>query len=178
MNKKTNLIICAFVLILSAGCSKKIYVSYDYDKDVNFSKYSSYNFTAEANESSLDQLTKKRIFVSVSEALNKKNFSWSEKPDVYVHFHVNLIKDKKQSKETTTPMAKSESYKIGDEYIGSYIDAGEYARGTLFIDIVDAKTMRLIWKSVGKVEIDTENKNPDKSLRKLVKKMFRSFPPK
>lgn len=178
MNRKVSLFTGAVVAILSIGCSNKILVSYDYDKDINFSKYSSYNFTSESNESSLDQLTKKRIFVSISEVMNKKDFSWEEQPDVFVHFHVNLIKDKKQSKEATTPMHKAESYKIGDNYIGSYIDTGEYARGTLFIDLIDAKSNRLIWKSIGKVEIDTERKNPDKDMRKLVKKMFRSFPPK
>lgn len=166
------------ILCLVLACSSKMYVSSDYDKDIDFSKYQSYNFSKEANESSLDQLTKKRIFNAISENMNKIGFVWSAEPDVIVHYHVNLKKDAKKSKTQTTSTHDSDSYELGDGFKGSYIDGADYSGAAIFIDIIDAEQSRLIWSSINRFELDIAKWRPDKDLSKLIKKMFKSYPPR
>ena len=52
-----------------------------------------------------------------------------------------------------------------------------YKDGSLIIDVVDAKTNKLIWQGTGNKEIDKPAKDPDTAIPKAISSIMSSFPP-
>jgi hypothetical protein len=58
-----------------------------------------------------------------------------------------------------------------------YTEVRSYKKGTLVLDIVDARTHQLVW--VGTLEREVQSVNPSgKKVRKAVSKLLKNFPPK
>ena len=56
-------------------------------------------------------------------------------------------------------------------------DVQNYKDGSLIIDIIDAKTQKLIWEGVGNKEIDSPAKDPEKAINEAVATIMSNFPP-
>ena len=62
-------------------------------------------------------------------------------------------------------------------YNWGYTEARQYPEGTLVLDIVDARTRKLVW--VGTLQREVRSTNPSgKQVQKAVKKLLKNFPPK
>jgi Domain of unknown function (DUF4136) len=53
----------------------------------------------------------------------------------------------------------------------------DYKEGTLVVDLYDAKTKQLIWRSSAEDTLSSKPENNEKNLDKGVAKMFKAFPP-
>ena len=56
----------------------------------------------------------------------------------------------------------------------------QYTEGTLIIDVIEARSMELVWRASATGTVDP-NPNPEKIEKKvddIVKKMFSKYPPK
>jgi hypothetical protein len=58
-----------------------------------------------------------------------------------------------------------------DTYVENYVE------GILLLDVVDAKTNKLLWRAACKAKID-EMRERHKDIEEAVKKALKSFPPK
>src|SRR5690606_3872136 len=70
------------VLLVSCGAA----VAVDYDKQIDFSKFTTYNFYPNI-DSGLNQLDDKRIMQITDSLLKQRGFSKSETPQLYINFY-------------------------------------------------------------------------------------------
>ena len=171
-----RIIFLFFVLLLALfgfdSCSPVKYVI-DYDKQVNFYRYETYNFTPAADSIPLNQLQKRRLFNAISAEMNESGIRWAADPDIFVHVHM-LMKGRTR---TNVSYGQGETVSLGSGFTTTYMDLSEYSEGTLFFDIIDARRKQLVWTGKATGEIKDADLN-EKDIHLIVDKVFRKFPPK
>ena len=168
------------MLLLSMSCSP-ISVSVDFDRDTDFSIFKNYKWIKQKSKSDdkvifLNEINKKRFAAAIQNELSQKGFQKMEedKPDFSVVYHVRLDK-----KLDTSPY----NYTYGPYYEPT-IQARVYQRGTIIIDIIDAKFKQLVWRGVAegvlseKEEDWSKKSDMDIYISKVVKKILNDFPPR
>ena len=131
-----------FVLALSS-CSS-VRVNADYDKKVSFSNYKSYAYLKSGvDKAEISDLDKKRILHSIDEVMLSKGFSKSEQPDVLISI---FTKERER-----VDVHQNFGWGWGwNPYRGmGFNSVYTTPEGTLFIDIIDAKTKELVWQGEG-----------------------------
>jgi Domain of unknown function (DUF4136) len=160
------------LMLLLACVSFAQHVKTDYDHGANFGQYKTYSWEKVQTK---DPLLVDRIKSAVNSALAAKG--WTEVPsggDVEV-FAIETT----QNRQTLDTFYNG--FGGGRRWRGGFGDATTtietYAVGTLVVDLFDAKTEKLIWRSSSS---DTLSDNADKNTKNLdkgVNKMFQHFPP-
>ena len=184
MRSQFVILIFAMLLVVS-GCEPALKVTSDYDKTANFPAYKTFKLITDNDEAhqSISVLNKDRVYNAVRAEMLKRNFmETTNNPDLIVHT-VSIFKDKQ------AVTSYSSSYGYGGYYrpygwggsmgVSSYTtyDVQDYKDGSLIIDIVDAKTEKLVWEGVGNKEIDKPAKDPEKAINEAVATIMSSFPP-
>jgi len=184
--KKLIILFSAIILVFSSCESMKV-VS-DYDKNVNFSKYKTYNVLQWDKEESarINEFDQKRIINALHEQMQARGY---KRVDSGSDISVNpfLILD---AKEQTT--AYTNHYNMGGYgYYGGFGYYGfgpgytmgtttfhteQYTVGTLIIDVLDNKTKRLIWQGIGKGTIKESRQDRDKNIPKAIAKIMEPYP--
>jgi len=156
-----------------ASVSFAQHVKTDYDHSANFGQYKTYSWEKVQTK---DQLLVDRIKSAVNSALAAKG--WTEVPtggDVEV-FAI----------ETTQNQQTLDTFYSGfgggrRRGFGGFGDATTtvetYKVGTLVVDLFDAKTQKLIWRSSSSDTLSDKADKNTKNLDKGVNKMFQHFPP-
>ncbi len=170
--KTSSLIVC-IVLGLSASCARMT-VHTDYDPDVDFPKYRSFNWMPriEEREESAPVLTEpfleKRIKKAILESMAAKGYEKKTGvPDFLIAFHINYKK-------------KTEVNVHGHGYWGRRpVDVYRYKEGTLILDFVDPKTNQLIWRgwSISAIDAASSPREEQRNINKAVKEILGRFPP-
>ena len=162
-----------WVTLALATASFGQHVKTDYDHSANFDQYKTYSWEKIQTQ---DPLVVSRIKDSVNSALTAKG--WTELPSGGA-VEVFAI-------ETTQSQQTLETFYNGFGGgrrwgFGGFGDATTtvetYKVGTLVVDLFDAKTEKLLWRSSSS---DTLSNNADKNTKNLdkgVNKMFQHFPP-
>ncbi len=180
---KKNVFILMILAIIFSGCSS-ISVVTDYDKDIDFGNFKTYNFKVpkEKNEkypAMINPINQRRIENAVKEEMDVRGYTLSDKPDIWITYYVKV-----QNKVDYQTTHYGPSY-YGPYYYGWYygyspgwttVDAIHYKEGTLVIDLVDAKANKLAWYGIG---TGTLNENPDKMEEKIdyaVSRIFNKYP--
>jgi Domain of unknown function (DUF4136) len=155
-------------------------VSYDFEKSANFAAYKTY---AHKDGTKVGQpLIDDRIDAAIDSALTAKGFTKSDKPDVFVVYHVAFDKQKDISTYSSGYAGGYGPYGWG--YGGGMGSTTTQVRdilvGTLVIDMADAAKGQLVWRGMGVKEVDTQAKpeKRDKSITNAVNKIFKNYPPK
>lgn len=156
-------------------------VGYDYDSQADFTKYKTYAFSEEALQLPVDQLNRDRILRAVETELAAKGFTKSDTPDVLIDLQ---LKAKQETEATATNMG-------GGMYGGRYGFAGgyggttqitynDYTVGSLFINMVDSASEKIVWQGRGSKTIDEDASasQRDTNITAAVKKIFTQYPPK
>ncbi|HEX7846653.1 MAG TPA: DUF4136 domain-containing protein, partial [Chitinophagaceae bacterium] len=66
----------------------------------------------------------------------------------------------------------------GRSYSSGTVQQVDYKDGSLVIDVVDAKTKRLVWEGKVSAELTKQPKNPDQAIQQAVVKVLADFPMK
>lgn len=189
--KFSNFLITLFTLFILSGCSS-LSVNYDFDQKTDFSNYKKFNWMPFPKDMEVDELNRTRFVTAVDDNLTAKGFSQSSsEPDFLIATHFG-----KENKVDITNWGYSyapNGYYNGYGYrhpgnygyAGSYANTGgvsvyEYEQGTLILDIVDAKTKKLIWRATAKAIVSPAS-TPEKQTRKIrdaVTEILEEFPPK
>ncbi len=162
-------------------------VATDFDPRFDFSGYRTYDWlerTASKDDDPrvYNTIVTGRVKTAVNIALESKGFSRvaHDPPDFFVGWHGSI--DKKMNAETinddygyqqawgsaNAPQPTSKTY------------VNEWEEGTLIIDIVDANTKQLVWRTTGMALIEDE-KAPEEEqagFNSVIAKMMQDFPPK
>lgn len=173
-------LLLVFSLAAMTSCST-LKVSYDYDKQADFAKYKTYAFSEDALNLPIEQLNRDRVLRAVENELAAKGFSKSDSPNVLIDLQVKA----KKEVEATATNTGGGMYGGRYGYAGGYgsttrVDYNEYTVGSLFINMVDKSSEKIVWQGRGSQTID-ENANASKreaNINYAVKMIFAQYPPK
>jgi len=175
--KKIILAFAVGLVLIIPSCSS-ITVSYDYDKTANFAAYKTYAYTPEALALAVGDLNRDRIIASVDAEMASRGFTKSDSPDALIDLIV-------QAKERTEATATNSGgyygrYGYGGGFTTTHIDYNQYVDGTLFINLIDKSTEKMVWQGRGTKTLD-EHASPEKketNIKNAVKMIYAKFPVK
>lgn len=184
--KRTNLrIIPILFLGLIYSCSPTVKVTSDYDHAANFGEYKTFAvYDLKAQEGQVNQLNVDRVTKAIRNEMLAKGFTESDNPDLKVNA-VSILKNRTSVSANTNfygygGMYRPYGYWGGGAMMGganTTFDTYNYVDGSLVIDIVSAKTQKLIWQGIGNAEIDSKPDNPEEFINGAIKKILANFPP-
>ena len=170
------------LIVLVVSCSAIYGVSYDYDKNVDFSRLKSYhwfpmtvNNLSEKSET-IDSISLKRIRNAVHNHLDPKGLRASERnPDFLIAVYLR-----------TKERLSVRNY--GGPYVYPYYDYGpywgtptirQYEEGTLLLDFVDTESKQLIWRGSAKSDLEsvTTPQEREELINEAVQRILENFPP-
>src|SRR6476619_3183479 len=179
MKKQLVISIVTLVCLLPAlAIAQK--TSYDFDKSANFAAFKTYAHKDGTKVG--QQLIDDRIISAIDSALATKGFTKSDKPDVFVVYHVAFDKTKDISTYSSGYGGGYGAYGWG--WGGGWgggtttTQVRDILVGTMVIDLADAKKGQLVWRGMGVKEFNTQAKTEkrDKSINEAVKKIFKNYP--
>ena len=150
-------------------------VTYDYDRAANFSNYKTYAWTRGTELT--DELNHARVVRAIDAALVAKGLARVEpsaNPDVLVAYHASFDKNL----EITGSAHGWGPFGLGGDRWGS-ARVQPVLVGTLVVDISDARTSAIVWRSLASSDIRPTDKpeSRDKKIAKATEKMFKNYPP-
>lgn len=177
-------ILILVIALATFGCvSMKI--GYDYDKEADFAKYKTYQFSQESSALGLNQLNQNRVIKAVEAQMAAKGFTKAENPDLVVD--INIAGREVQTATATTSggyggygYGRYRGYGYGGGFSTTHINYDTYTEGTMVITLVDALAKQIIWQGRGTKTI-IENMSPEqreKSINHAVESIFKNYPPK
>jgi hypothetical protein len=168
--------VMAFGLLALCGCGS-IPTTYDFDPAADFTRLKTYAWWSESRKAEqpptegTSPLVMERIRRAGDRQLAARGFRRVEsRPDF-------LVIPGTQSRQRTRVYERSVGY--GYHYWGGPVDVYQYEEGSLILDVVDAKTDRLLWRGVGSAAIP-ESPKPDeitKIVDAVVEAVLKNFPP-
>ncbi len=165
------------VLLLIFSSCTTVRVVTDYDKDVNFGNYSNYAFYKPGiDKAQISDLDKKRILRAIDAELSAKGMIKSEKADILVSIFT-------KERERINVYNNNFGYGWGWHpwYYGGYYGSSvsSTTEGSLYIDIIDAKTNELVWQGVGSANLITSGniEKKEKRIREIVREIIAKYPP-
>ncbi len=154
-------------------------VSYDFDKNADFSKYKS--FTMKDGTKVGDPLIDKRIVDAINAELTAKGLKRNDaSPDLVVVYHVAFDKEQDITSYSTGMGYGPYGYGWGGGMGTTDVRVTNILVGTMVIDMADAGHKEIVFRGVGVKEVDVQAKaeKRDKSITSAVKKILKDFPPK
>lgn len=162
--------------ILFASCGS-INVHYDYERETDFSGYSTFNYVGDL-QTGIPELDEKRFFRAMDITLQAKGLKFSEEPDILID--VKSIVYEAQSGNTLGVGIGGGSQGLGGGVsIGVPVGNPKLTR-ELEINFIDAKKDILVWQAISKQSYK-EGDVPaikEEKMQALVSKIFDQYPPK
>lgn len=185
--------------LMFASCKSSLTVSTDYDRSVDFSQYKTFGiYKLDAEAQTISELNRARIYSAIKAALTERGLTESATPDLWVN---SLAFVESRESHSSTTMTTGMGMGMGGMGMGMggfhrpYMWGGPmmmtgssvartqhnvdiYHKGSLLVDLIDARTNRLVWHAAGNRDIDKNfGKKADEKILKYVSRMFESFPP-
>ena len=165
-------IVLLTVLFISCGTS----VGVDYDKEVDFSQYTTYNFFPDI-ESGLNGLDEKRIMHATDSLLQTRGFVKSDAPQLYINFYAK--ENLRSSRNTIGIGVGGGGGNVGVGVSGGIPIGGRIYEQAITMDFIDVSNDDLIWQAVAKADLK-ENADPEQKkqhYKKVISKILKKFPP-
>ena len=161
------------MVLMSCGAA----VSIDYDEQIDFSQYQSYNYFPDI-ESGLNQLDDKRIMQASDSLLQGRGFVKSETPQILINFFAKEYLS--NSRNTIGIGVGGGGGNVGVGVSGGIPIGGKVINQSLTVDFIDASNDSLIWQAVVDGEFK-EKANPaqrEAYYFNVLAKAFKKYPPK
>ena len=162
-----------FLFLFLFSCSS-VYVISDHDASIDFKSYKTFAYLKSGiDKAEISDLDKRRILKSIDLELESKGLNKSKNPDLLIPFSTN---------------AKEKIY-LNTDYLYSNWHYNPYffgpmrsfpinqIEGTLYINLIDSKTKKLIWQGKGKGGLSDYIKNRDEKIGDFVSEILNNFPP-
>jgi hypothetical protein len=168
--RPTKIFVVLGILLLTTAVLRADKVTFDYDHNVNFSKYRTFMWMQEPETA--DPFMKQRIVKAVNLQLTARGLRQvNSKADLVIG--AGLATEEKQVLETY--------YSGGgwgwDGGGFSTTEVRTYIVGTLIVDLIDSCTQKVVWQGVATDKISRKPEKRTKESDKWIAKMFRGFPP-
>lgn len=172
---------CA-ALVVMAGCASTPNTFANTDPTADFSSYKTYGFLEElaTDKENYESLESNFLKVAVAQQMDLRGMTYSQDPDVLVNFYIHT-KEKVRSRSVPTTGAyygfRDPFYDTWGGYGGYETRIDQYTEGTLNIDVVDAKSKKLVWEGAvaGRVT-EKDVRNLEQTIDEAVAVIFESYP--
>jgi len=171
---KSSAALLVLIGLVSCGASR---VSYDYDKQTDFTTYTTYNYF-DGMKTGLSQLDEKRLKDAMDATLQMKGFMLTEEPDIYVDIQ-SSIQQVAASNNVGVGLGGGRGAIGGGLSVGIPLGNPKMQR-EVKIDFVDANKDMLIWQAIGSsayLQKSTPQVKTER-IQKLITKIFKKYPPK
>jgi len=169
--------IATILLVLAVAACSSITVSYDYDKTVDFNKYKTYAYTEETLKLPVGDLNRDRLMKAVDAELAARGMTKSDSPDALVDLQIKA-KERTEATATNTGGMYGGRYGYGGGFTTTNINYSTYVDGTLFVNLVDKASEKLVWQGRGTKTLE-ETASPEKkesNINTAVKMIFAKYP--
>jgi hypothetical protein len=171
---RTTTLMAALVLALTAAQSSAQTVTYDYDRNADFSKLKTYAWVNPTNIG--DDFSHKRIVSAIDKQLAAKGLTpaaANSTPDVIIAYNAVLTEDA----QINGFSSGFGGWRFGGDRSGS-ASVDRVMTGTLVVAMVDAKRDSMLWRGTATKTLDmkADPEHRDKNINKAVEKMFKKFP--
>ncbi len=168
------------LLMIGLGSCSSVRVLSDYDRDANFSDYKSYAFYKTGiDKAQISDLDKKRILKAIETEMNARGFVKSDTPDLLVSI---FTKEKERVDVYNNPWGWGWGYWAPyywgwPGYYGNNVNTS--TEGSLYIDLIDAKTKDLVWqgRGVGTLNNTSNIERKEQRIREFVSQILQQYPP-
>ena len=178
---KTIFFSTLFFLLPALVFSQTI-VSYDKAKDVDFTKYKTFQIYS-LDVKSTPEFEPKRsglnlMLVEIIKHMESRGFEKVlENPDLIINVGVSIV-SKDQTRETNVGDAPIYMGQRNYQWESKEVVIGTYTEGTVTLDLVDTQNEKMIWQVVGASVLSEKREKNRKRIIKAVKKMYKKFPVK
>jgi len=152
-------------------------VAVDYDKQLDFSKYNSYNYFPTI-DSGLNELDDKRIIQITDSLLQQRGFTKSKTPQLYINFYVH--ESISNSRNTIGIGIGSGGGNVRVGLSGGIPIGGKVVNQQLTLDFIDTEKDDLVWQAVADGEMK-ERATPEQKENyyfSVIQKILTKYPPK
>ena len=173
MSKKYFFLLLASATLGLTSCSP-FNVKSDYAETANFNAYKTYKLRID--DLKLNDIDKDRVLNEVSRQLQTKGLSVSDNPDLIVNVKANHKKIQDvQSTQLYGMYGWGGPFGWGVGVNRTW--TSNYTQGSLIIDLIDAKTQKLVWQGVGSgISVDSP-KQKQKQIPEIVSEIMANYPP-
>ena len=186
MNKLIGTLTLAVSALFLAACASGPSIKTDYDPNVDFSKYRTFNFYAPLGiESPNYSSILGQIFRdSLTRQMELKGYTLSDNPDLMLNVSA-ILEDKTKVTTYNDPMRGGYyGYRAGyyapwrGYGYGTSTHVRQYTEGTVNVDMVDAKAKRMVWEgiAVGRVDEKRSKAEVRQAIESGVQEMFADYP--
>lgn len=171
--KKYLFLLMASVLVFVTSCSP-FQVRTDYAETANFTAYKTYQFRVD--DLKLNDLDKDRVLNEVAKNLQMKGLAASQTPDLIVNLNASHKKVEDVRFDSGFGMfGWGRPFGWGIGMNRAWTD--NYNQGSLVVDIIDAKTNKLVWQGIGNgINVDSP-KSKQKQIPAIVAEIMANYPP-
>ncbi len=157
------------VLLILNACSS-VKVSTDYEAKTNFDQYKTFAFYKTGiDKAPISDIDKRRILKAIEVEMAAKGFTKSENPDMLVSIFT-------KSREKIDIYNNYNPY-----YYGPYHrqQITKHTEGSLFIDIIDRTSKKLIWQGIGSGALSKSSKleKREANIQNFVREILEKYPP-
>ncbi|HET8884860.1 MAG TPA: DUF4136 domain-containing protein [Salinimicrobium sp.] len=163
------------LLFLFASCSS-VRVAADYDTQANFDKYNSFAFYKPGiDKAEISDLDKKRILRAIESTMLSKGFTKSESPNLLVSIFT-------KTEDNINIYRNNMGYGYGWGWSPWYWHSGfntvnTTTEGTLYIDLIDAESMELVWQGMGTAALTQDVERKQERINEIVQEILKKYPP-
>ena len=170
------LVLCLIGFV--SGCSSVYDVQYDYDLKVEFKGLKTYDWLPVPDKADINSLDIARVKAAVNAEMQAKGLVMtSDNPDILIAEHLGK-KDKINVRNWGYGYSSYGGY-WGGHWGSGGVSVYEYEEGSLILDFVDAKSKKMIWRGMVKVELDDQATPEEKEslIKEAIQKILKNFPP-
>ena len=181
---KRILFLSTLILFLAISCAFGQDVRYNFDKDINFSKFKTYKWVILKDAPTANDLVTKQLKDAVDAELATKGLTKidDDTANLFIGYQAGVGQEKQ-----FTSFSSDWGYGGGWYRGGWYGPRGGTTTGStstiyvgqLVLDMYDSANRDLVWRGVASKTLDSKAK-PDKqqkNLAKAVKKLLKNYPP-
>ena len=146
-------------------------VQYNYDREINFSAYQTYQWVQAGEPGIADPLLDRDLHRAIDGQLGQKRLqSVEHNGDLYITYYILGQKER-----------RIDAWSMGPRWSGfARANTSTVEIGQLVIEIFDPAQKRVVWRGAVSQELEV-SRDPDKNYRKLEKavaKLLKNYPPK
>jgi hypothetical protein len=171
---KLQILTLGLTILTLTSCSS-VRVAADYDRSADFNTYKTFAFFKDGiDKAKISDLDKRRILRSIESELLAKGFSKSETPDLLV----NIFTKERQEVNVYNQGWGMYGWGWGWGPMGwNQTNVTNSTRGTLYIDLIDAKKKELVWQGIGQGYLTSRMDRKEERIREFVTSVLAKYPP-
>ena len=165
--------VSAFLLIL--GCSPRITVNADYDKEAHFDAFATYAWVDSAgmkqttNSPTIDNsLNLKRIRQAIAREMDNLGYEMvSADPDLLINYQITV------NEKTSTRYMNNYGYWYWPTYQSAY--AQDYDEAMIIVDLIKATDKQMVWQGWAATGAATLQADPEATISEAVTNIFKKY---